>query len=89
MTEQYDVVVAGAGTAGAYASYLLAKAGLKVALLESKSGDQIGVKTCGDGLGLHHVERMSKYLTPNPKVFQNKIEGVELISPDHTSALIQ
>lgn len=88
MTEQYDVVVAGAGTAGAYASYLLAKAGLKVALLESKSGDQIGVKTCGDGLGLHHVERMSKYLTPNPKVFQNKIEGVELISPDQKTTLI-
>jgi 2,3-di-O-geranylgeranylglyceryl phosphate reductase (EC 1.3.99.-) len=57
MSERFDVVVAGAGTAGAYASYLLAKAGFKVALLESKSGGEIGVKTCGDGLGLHHVER--------------------------------
>lgn len=35
---QYDVVVAGGGTAGAYVSYLLSKAGFKVALLESKSG---------------------------------------------------
>jgi len=82
MSERFDVVVAGAGTAGAYASYLLAKAGFKVALLESKSGGEIGIKTCGDGLGLHHVERMSRHITPNPKVFQNRIEGVELISPD-------
>jgi geranylgeranyl reductase family protein len=88
MSERFDVVVAGAGTAGAYASYLLAKAGFKVALLESKSGGEIGVKTCGDGLGLHHVERMSRYITPNPKVFQNRIEGVELISPDERTRLL-
>ncbi|MEM4743025.1 MAG: NAD(P)/FAD-dependent oxidoreductase, partial [Pyrobaculum sp.] len=85
---QYDVVVAGGGTAGAYVSYLLSKAGFKVALLESKSGEELGVKTCGDGLGLHHVERMSRFLTPNPKVFQNKIEGVELISPDERTRLL-
>ncbi len=88
MSERFDVVVAGAGTAGAYVSYLLAKAGFKVALLESKSGNEIGVKTCGDGLGLHHVERLSRHLTPNPKVFQNKIEGVELISPDERTRLV-
>lgn len=88
MPEIYDVVVAGAGTAGAYFSYLLSKMGFKVALLESKSGNELGVKTCGDGLGLHHVERMSRFLTPNPRVFQNKIEGVELISPDERTRLI-
>lgn len=88
MVEKFDIVIAGAGTAGAYASYLLAKSGFRVALLESKSGNEIGVKTCGDGLGLHHVERMSRYLTPNSKVFQNKIEGVELISPDEKTKLI-
>ncbi|MFN3803654.1 MAG: digeranylgeranylglycerophospholipid reductase [Pyrobaculum sp.] len=87
MFHVFDVVVAGGGTAGAYISYLLSKAGFKVALLESKSGDQLGVKTCGDGLGLHHVERMSRHLQPNPKVFQNKIEGVELISPDEKTRL--
>ncbi|MEM0478753.1 MAG: digeranylgeranylglycerophospholipid reductase [Pyrobaculum sp.] len=85
---QFDVVVAGGGTAGAYVSYLLSKAGFKVALLESKSGEELGVKTCGDGLGIHHVERMSRFLTPNPKVFQNKIEGVELISPDERTRLL-
>ncbi|MFN7105670.1 MAG: digeranylgeranylglycerophospholipid reductase [Pyrobaculum sp.] len=87
MPHIFDVVVAGGGTAGAYISYLLSKAGLKVALLESKSGDQLGVKTCGDGLGLHHVERMSRHIQPNPKVFQNKIEGVDLISPDGRTRL--
>ncbi len=88
MVEKFDVIIAGAGTAGAYASYLLSKAGFRVALLESKSGSELGVKTCGDGLGLHHVERMSRYLTPNPKVFQNEIRGVELISPDERTTLV-
>ncbi|ACB40273.1 digeranylgeranylglycerophospholipid reductase [Pyrobaculum neutrophilum] len=88
MVERFDVVVVGAGTAGAFASYLLAKNGFRVALLESKSGQEIGVKTCGDGLGLHHVERISRHITPNPKVFQNKIEGVELISPDEKTRLV-
>ncbi|MEZ0319600.1 MAG: digeranylgeranylglycerophospholipid reductase [Pyrobaculum sp.] len=86
--DAFDVVIAGGGTAGAYAAYLLSKAGFKVALIESKSGEELGVKTCGDGLGLHHVERMSRHLTPNPKVFQNKIEGVELISPDERTRLL-
>ncbi len=78
----HDVVIVGAGTGGAYAAYLLSKRGFKVALLESKSGSQLGVKVCGDGLGMHHVERMSKYLNPNPSVFSNVIRGVELFSPD-------
>ncbi len=82
MQLMYDVVIAGAGTGGAYAAYLLSKRGFKVALLESKSGPQLGVKVCGDGLGKHHVERMSRYLTPNPTVFSNVIKGVELFSPD-------
>ncbi|MEM1597727.1 MAG: digeranylgeranylglycerophospholipid reductase [Pyrobaculum sp.] len=86
--DNFDVVIAGGGTAGAYAAYLLSRSGFKVALLESKSGGELGVKTCGDGLGLHHVERMSRYITPNPRVFQNKIEGVELISPDERTRLL-
>jgi Dehydrogenases (flavoproteins) len=32
----FDVVVVGAGTGGSYASYLLAKAGLNVALVENE-----------------------------------------------------
>ena len=78
---RFDVVVVGAGTAGAYAAYLLARAGLRVALLESKRGEQLGVKVCGDGLGKHHVDRLSRRLTPNPAVFSNVIRGVELFGP--------
>ncbi|MCC6019829.1 MAG: NAD(P)/FAD-dependent oxidoreductase [Thermoproteaceae archaeon] len=88
MSLKFDVVVAGAGTAGAYASYLLARAGLRVALLEARAGDQIGVKVCGDALGAHHVERMSRYLTPNPRAFKSKIAGVELVSPDESARLV-
>ncbi|MFB6490987.1 MAG: digeranylgeranylglycerophospholipid reductase [Thermoproteus sp. AZ2] len=80
--EHYDVVVVGAGTAGAYTAYNLAKLGFKTALLESKYGEMVGVKTCGDALGKHHVDRMARYLTPNPNIFVNDIKGVELFSPD-------
>jgi geranylgeranyl reductase family protein len=82
MSQSFDVVVVGAGTAGAYAAYNLAKRGFKVALMDSKSGDKVGVKTCGDALGKHHVDRMSRFLTPNPKILVNEIKGVELYSPD-------
>lgn len=82
MIESYDVVVVGAGTAGAYTAYNLAKMGFKVAFMDSKSGEKVGVKTCGDALGKHHVDRMSKFLTPNPKIFVNDIKGVEVFSPD-------
>jgi len=74
-------VVVGAGTAGSYAAYLLAKAGYRVALLESKRGEQLGVKVCGDGLGKHHVDRLARRLTPSPSVFSNVIRGVELFGP--------
>jgi len=86
--EQFDVVIVGGGTAGSYAAYHLAKLGLRVALVESKREELIGVKTCGDGLGKHHVERMSKFLTPNPRVFANEIRGVELHSPDAKTKLV-
>ena len=74
-------MVVGAGTAGSYAAYLLAKAGYRVALLESKRGEQLGVKVCGDGLGKHHVDRLARRLTPSPSVFSNVIRGVELFGP--------
>ena len=40
----YDIVVVGAGTTGTGAAYQLAKTGLKVALLDTKSFDQTGAR---------------------------------------------
>jgi digeranylgeranylglycerophospholipid reductase len=49
-TAEYDVVVAGAGTAGCYAAATVANAGLDVAILERKPEDEAGHIACGDAL---------------------------------------
>ena len=46
----YDVIVVGAGPAGAIASRSLAMKGKKVALIDRRPREKIGDKSCGDGL---------------------------------------
>ena len=77
----YDVVVAGAGTAGLFAAYRLAKAGLKVALVDMKPEDKVGEKVCGDAIGDHHFKSVG--LEP-PRVGVDAtglFEGVRVYSP--------
>ncbi|QHS16136.1 geranylgeranyl reductase family protein [Halopenitus persicus] len=49
-THEYDVVVAGAGTAGCYAATTIAEAGLDVAVVERKDETEAGHIACGDAL---------------------------------------
>ncbi|WP_280536146.1 geranylgeranyl reductase family protein [Halopenitus sp. POP-27] len=49
-THEYDVVVAGAGTAGCYAATTIADAGLDVAIVERKDETEAGHIACGDAL---------------------------------------
>jgi digeranylgeranylglycerophospholipid reductase len=49
-THEYDVVVAGAGTAGCYAAATVADAGYDVVILERKPEDEGGHIACGDAL---------------------------------------
>ncbi len=77
--ENFDVIVVGAGTGGSYASYILAKAGFNVALMEMKSRDRV-FKTTGDAIGVHHIDRM--VIKPPSDVFMIRYEGAELYSPD-------
>ncbi|MEF8882505.1 MAG: geranylgeranyl reductase family protein [Halapricum sp.] len=49
-THEYDVVVAGAGTAGCYAAATVANEGLDVVVVERKDEEEAGHIACGDAL---------------------------------------
>ncbi len=80
----YDVVIVGAGVAGLNASWVLAKKGYRVALVERKPVDEIGEKTCGDAIGVHHFETLG--WRPPEKVIEIRYRGVKIYSPreDHS-----
>lgn len=49
-TFEYDVVVAGAGTAGCYAAATIANAGYDIVIVERKDEEEAGHIACGDAL---------------------------------------
>jgi len=78
---KFDVVVAGAGTAGSMTALTAAKAGLKVCLLDRKPREQIGEKICGDAVGKHHFDNLG-LAYPKGEELQLRIAGVRIYSPD-------
>jgi geranylgeranyl reductase family protein len=49
-TQEFDLVVVGAGTAGCYAAATAAREGLEVVIVERKSAEEAGHIACGDAL---------------------------------------
>jgi electron-transferring-flavoprotein dehydrogenase len=49
-TQSYDIVVVGAGTAGAFAAATAAAEGLDTVVLERKSAEEAGHIACGDAI---------------------------------------
>lgn len=72
---KYNVVVAGAGIAGCIASKLIANKGYRVALVESKPTSTIGMKVCGDGVGLHEFHYAG--VTPPTDEVERTVRGVK------------
>lgn len=74
--KKFDVIVVGAGPAGAMAARYAAKGGLRVALLERKENAGIPVR-CGEGVGL---KGLSKSITLEKSWIQTAIKKVRLVS---------
>ena len=78
LTEDYDVVVVGAGPAGSIAAKKLAEMDIKVLVLEKKQ--EIGTpKRCAEGINIYGLKRVG--LKPDPRWAVNPIYGAILYSP--------
>ncbi|MHA1935582.1 MAG: geranylgeranyl reductase family protein [Candidatus Thorarchaeota archaeon] len=86
----YDVIVAGAGTAGATIALTIAKRGHAVLLIDGKIRERIGDKTCGDALASHHPVKLKEMIgLPDipENIVEHMIDGIDLISPDRKHRL--
>ena len=77
--KNYDVIIVGAGPAGAISSYYLSRKGFKVALLEKNN---IGRdKICGGGIS-HYTLNELPFNIPE-SIIEQKIKGINFISPNN------
>ena len=75
-----DVLIIGAGPAGATAARFAAKAGLSVLLLDQSSKGRIGDKTCGNAIGVGVFKEVD--INPPKSAYCGLVDGIEVISPD-------
>ncbi len=76
----YDLVVVGAGPAGAHLAYEAAKLKLSVLLLERLSRNRVGDKVCGEGIALHHLKNAG-IPYPEGKELGTLINGIDIYPP--------
>lgn len=82
---RYDVVIAGAGTAGCTASLFAAKSGLDVCLIDKKPLSHIGDKVCGDAVSEDFFDFLA-IDKPKGDELAKRIRGIEVYSPDLRSS---
>lgn len=85
-SEEYDVVIVGAGPAGCTCAYLLAGNGIKVALLEKENFPRD--KTCGDALSPDAVNQLNRIDPALAQQFHERVEktpshGIRFFSPNN------
>ena len=86
-TSDYDVVIAGAGTAGSTLAYLLAEKGFRIALVDRKDRDKIGDKVCGDAIAAHHFTA-TNIQKPSRDVVRIWVRGIKVYPKDMSYYLL-
>ena len=81
LLKKFDVIVVGAGTGGCLTAKTLAKADLKVCMIDRKEEKNIGDKVCGDAIGKHHFDNIG-IAHPSGAELDQTIEGIKVYSPD-------
>ena len=76
----YDVIIAGAGPAGASAAYFLGKAGRKVLVLEKEKLPRY--KACGGGVSLRFLQ--SQFPFPFDEVIEDRVCSMSYAYNNHT-----
>jgi geranylgeranyl reductase family protein len=79
----YDVLVSGAGPSGSYASYLLAKSGYKVGLIER---EQLPRGKCCAGGVMQRALGLLDFPMPD-EVIERKVTGVNVVQGGHMHTL--
>jgi len=83
--ERQDLLVVGAGTAGATTAAEAAKRGLRVCLVDMKPSELIGQKVCGDAIARHHFDRLNMPY-PSGEEFERGMKGMRIFAPDRETA---
>lgn len=77
--DYYDIVIVGAGPAGAIAARDAAKKGMNVLVLDRRK--ELGAPVrCGEGLGRKYIEKFNLKLSPQAII--NDINGARVIAPN-------
>lgn len=79
----YDIIVVGAGIAGATFSSKLAEKGFSTLLIERKEKEKVGEKICGDGIGLDVINNLRDYfgIKVSEQTILHKVNGTRIYSP--------
>ncbi len=80
LSSKYDIVIAGAGVAGASLAYFLSGKGLKVLVADMRPFERLGDKPCGDALGKHHFDELGLEY-PKGEELTGVVKAVDVYSP--------
>ncbi len=88
--KDYDVIVSGAGTAGAVTALAIARRGYTILLIDRKNKEKIGDKTCGDALAAHHPRKLKELIgfpSIPDSIVEHTLNGIDLIAPNRENRL--